>query len=81
MTLDVVRDKHIENELVEFLRKHPHDLYNLTKLKEKLGCSRGKVEKAVSVLLGQDSVETVQVGTSWVVRLKHSSGNDGVGQR
>lgn len=79
MTIGVVRDEGIEKELLALLQKDQKELWNVSKLKEALGCSRGKIEKAVAALSGQGNIQTDYLGTSWVVRLTTSSGNEGEG--
>jgi hypothetical protein len=72
MMRDVVRDKEVENKVITLLEQDPVKLWNITKLKDELGCSRGKIECAVAVLDAQERVWLDDsTGTSWLVRLKN----------
>ena len=71
MTLDVVRDKEVENKIIALLTQDPVKLWNITRLKNEIGCPRGKIECAAAVLDSQERVWLDNsTGTSWLVRLK-----------
>ncbi len=71
MTFDMVRDKEMEEKIVTLLEQDPNKLWNITKLRDALDCSRGKIERAVAVLDSQERVWLDNsTGTSWLVRLK-----------
>ena len=70
MTFDMVRDKEMEEKIVTLLEQDPSRLWNITKLRDALDCSRGKIERAVAVLDSQERVWLDNsTGTSWLVRL------------
>jgi hypothetical protein len=74
MSFDMVRDPEVEERIIALLERDPTRLWNITKLKDALDCSRGKVERAVAVLDSQERVWLDNsTGTSWIVRLRQPS--------
>lgn len=74
MPFDMVRDREVEEKIITLLEQDPTRLWNITKLKDALGCSRGKIERAVAVLDSQERIWLDNsTGTSWLVRLKQQS--------
>ena len=74
MAFNMVRDKEVEEKIIALLEQDPIKLWNITKLRDALDCSRGKIERAVAVL---DYAERVwldnSTGTSWLVRLRQQN--------
>ena len=78
MALEMVRDQEVERALLDLLRED-NEVWNITKLQKRLGCSRRKVEISVGVLQERGLVLVRELRPSWIITLALSNGNDGEG--
>ncbi len=69
MQLEMVREEQVEKDIFALLQEDPLKSWNVSRLKETLGCSRMKIEKAVAVLQRDEKIFVEHLKPSWVIRL------------